>query len=110
MHTDGIIHATLPLHILAGGLALVFGYAASAAKKGATLHRKSGMLIVCAMVTMALTGAVVATLNGSGISVVAGLLTLYWLWRLRTKGTLSSLAVRQRFEPSFEINPKGQAS
>jgi hypothetical protein len=35
---------------------------------------------------------------------------VHWLWRLRIKGTLSSLAVRQRYEPSFEINPKGQAS
>lgn len=34
----------LPIHILAGVLALGFGYVALYAAKGATLHRKSGML------------------------------------------------------------------
>ena len=43
---------TLLVHILAGGLALVFGYVALYAAKGATLHRKSGMLSVYAMLTM----------------------------------------------------------
>ena len=47
----------LPLHILAGGLALLFGYVALYAAKGATLHRKSGMLFVFAMVTLSLSGA-----------------------------------------------------
>ena len=32
----------LPVHILGGALALVFGYVALYATKGATLHRKSG--------------------------------------------------------------------
>ena len=36
----------LPAHILAGGLALVVGYVALYATKGATLHRKSGMVFV----------------------------------------------------------------
>ena len=35
----------LPIHIAAGVLALVFGYVALFAPKGATLHRKSGMLL-----------------------------------------------------------------
>jgi hypothetical protein len=35
---------------------------------------------------------------------------VYWLWRLRLKGTLASLAVREHYETSFDINPKGQAS
>jgi uncharacterized membrane protein len=97
MHFDGIIHAILPLHILAGGLALVFGYAAIAAKKGATFHRRSGMLFVYAMVTMSLTGAVVAVLNGSGVSVVAGLLTFYFV-------TTAMLTVRRRPQESQSID------
>ena len=52
MHTPGIVPLILPAHILAGGLALVFGYVALYKTKGATLHRKSGMLFVYTMVTM----------------------------------------------------------
>lgn len=37
--TPGIVPKILPVHILAGGLALVFGYVALAAAKGGTLHR-----------------------------------------------------------------------
>ncbi len=40
------------VHILAGALGLVSGYVALYAVKGATLHRKSGMLFVYAMSTM----------------------------------------------------------
>jgi uncharacterized membrane protein len=69
----------LPLHIVAGVLALVFGYVALFSAKGATLHRKSGMLFVYAMVTMALLGATIAAVRGvaPGANVPAGLLTAY---------------------------------
>jgi hypothetical protein len=50
----------LPLHIVAGGLAVVFGAVALAAPKGAWLHRRSGLLFVYAMLTMALSGAILA--------------------------------------------------
>ena len=43
---------TLAIHILAGGLALVFGYVALYSRKGGTLHRRSGMLFVYAMSIM----------------------------------------------------------
>jgi hypothetical protein len=69
----------LPLHIVAGVLALVFGYVALFAAKGGTLHRKSGLLFVCAMVALSLSGALVAALTSSNISVVAGLLTFYFV-------------------------------
>ena len=74
-----MIPLILPFHIVAGGLALVFGYAALFAAKGATLHRKSGRLFVYAMVAMSLTGALIATISGSTVSVVAGLLTFYFV-------------------------------
>ena len=38
----------LPFHILAGISALVFGYVALYATKGATLHRRSGIFFVYA--------------------------------------------------------------
>jgi uncharacterized membrane protein len=79
MHEQGIIPAILPFHILGGALALVFGYVALYATKGATVHRKSGTGFVYAMVLMSLSGALIATLNGSQVSVVAGLITFYFV-------------------------------
>lgn len=67
----------LPLHILAGALALISGYVALSAAKGAATHRKSGMVFVYAMVLMSLTGALIALLHAEPISVVAGLMTFY---------------------------------
>src|ERR671914_462963 len=43
-------------HVIAGGLGLISGYVALYAAKGATLHRKAGILFVSVMVTMAITG------------------------------------------------------
>lgn len=69
----------LPIHILAGVLALVFGYPALFAAKGGTLHRRSGTFFVYAMVTMSLTGAAIATLTSTTSSIIAGLLTFYFV-------------------------------
>ena len=44
----------LPAHIIAGGLAMVVGAVALVASRGATLHRKSGLLFVYAMLIMGL--------------------------------------------------------
>ena len=79
MQTQGIVPVIVPLHILAGVLALMFGYVALYATKGATLHRKSGMLFVYAMVVMSLSGALMETLVTwrFSVNVVAGLLTFY---------------------------------
>jgi hypothetical protein len=35
---------------------------------------------------------------------------LYWLWRIRSRRTLSSLAARERYQTPLEITPKGQVS
>jgi uncharacterized membrane protein len=69
----------LPIHIAGGVLALVFGYVALFAAKGSTLHRKSGLFFVFAMVVMSLTGAFVASVNNTPSSVIAGLLTFYFV-------------------------------
>ena len=50
----------LPIHVVAGGLAMVLGAIALLAPKGATLHRKSGLLFVGAMVTMGFSGSAMA--------------------------------------------------
>jgi uncharacterized membrane protein len=70
---------TLVVHILAGGLALAAGYVALYAAKGARLHRKSGMLFVWTMLTMAVFGLVVTLARDAGpaANVPAALLTCY---------------------------------
>ena len=62
----------LPIHIAAGGLALVLGAVALLVKKGGPSHRRSGMLFVYAMVVMATTAAILG-------NVVGGLMTLYFV-------------------------------
>lgn len=69
----------LPVHILGGMLALVFGYAALYASKGATAHRRSGTGFVIAMITMSLTGALIAAMKPDRGSMVAGALTFYFV-------------------------------
>jgi uncharacterized membrane protein len=93
MQTPGIAPVILPAHILAGVLALAFGYVALYATKGATLHRKSGMVFVAAMVVLSLSGALMEALNAfkNAINVVAGLLTFYFV-------TTALLTVRRRHQ------------
>jgi uncharacterized membrane protein len=69
----------LPVHILGGMLALLFGYVALYAAKGASLHRKMGMGFVIAMITMSLTGAVIAAFKPDRGSMIAGSLTFYFV-------------------------------
>jgi uncharacterized membrane protein len=68
---------TYAVHILAGGLALVFGYVALYAAKGATLHRKSGMLFVYAILTTCFWGTLIAAVRGvaPAVNIPAGVLT-----------------------------------
>jgi uncharacterized membrane protein len=68
---------TILLHIIAGSLALVAGFIALFAAKGAKLHRRSGRMFVYAMLTMSLTGALIAAIRATEGSVIAGLLTAY---------------------------------
>ena len=69
----------LLIHILAGGLGLLSGYVALSVTKGATLHRRSGMLFVCVMLTMAVTGMLISAVEGVApeINVPSALLVLY---------------------------------
>lgn len=67
------------VHITAGSLALLAGYVALYASKGATLHRRTGMIFVYAMLTMSLAGLTIATVRGvaPAINIPVGLLTAY---------------------------------
>jgi len=71
----------LPIHIAAGGLAIVLGAVALSVKKGGTIHRRSGLLFVSAMLVMC-TSASILGLRKGGLTdgnFMAGLLTLYFV-------------------------------
>lgn len=53
----------LPIHIVAAGLTLGAGFVALSAAKGATLHRKSGMLFVVAIATMCFSAVMIAAVK-----------------------------------------------
>ena len=79
----------LPIHITAGLIAIVAGFVAVYALKGARLHRKSGMIFVYAMLVLSLTGAVIAALKHQPASVIGGSLAFYLV-------TTALLTVRRR--------------
>jgi uncharacterized membrane protein len=66
-------------HIIAGLLGLVSGYIALYSAKGATLHRRSGMLFVYVMLPMAMTGMFISAVSGvaPAINIPAAALTFY---------------------------------
>lgn len=67
------------VHILAGTVALVSGYAALYSVKGATLHRRSGSIFVYAMLAMTVFGATIALVAGAApaLNVPVAALTFY---------------------------------
>ena len=69
----------LPVHIVAGGLAIVLGAVALVAPKGATLHRKSGLLFVYAMLTMGISGSLMALATFPNANVIGGVMTAYFV-------------------------------
>ena len=67
----------LLIHVAAGGVGIVTGYAALYASKGSSLHRRSGMVFVWSMVIMAVFAAWLAASIGELGNVIAGVLTAY---------------------------------
>src|SRR6185436_10212699 len=65
------------VHITAGSVALASGYVALFATKGASLHRRIGMVFVYAMLTMCTMGLILAIAHNAapGINVPAALIT-----------------------------------
>ena len=79
METLGIVRLMLPVHVLAGAIGLLSGYVALSVAKGGTVHRKSGMLFVCVMLTVAVTGLLISALEGVApeINIPTAALTFY---------------------------------
>ena len=62
----------LAIHVAAGGLALLLGAVALSVKKGGTLHRRSGLLFVYAMLVMGISAAILGNVGG-------GVMTAYFV-------------------------------
>lgn len=70
----------LPVHIVMGGLAIVLGAVALLASKGGTLHRGSGLLFVYAMLTMGISGSVLALRQSlTNANVLGGVMSAYFV-------------------------------
>ena len=68
----------VPVHIVGGAIGIASGFIALYALKGATLHRKSGMIFVYAMLVLSISGAVMAAGRAwAAVNIPAGLLTAY---------------------------------
>ena len=59
----------LPIHIAAGGLALVLGAVALSVKKGGNIHRRIGLVFVYAMLVMGVTAAILGNMGGGIMAV-----------------------------------------
>jgi uncharacterized membrane protein len=84
-------HMLILLHIAAGLTAIAAGAVALMAPKGATLHRRSGTVFVCAMLFMSASGAGIAVFRAQPVNIVAGSFTFYlvttaWLTVRRPAG------------------------
>jgi uncharacterized membrane protein len=75
-----VTRCLLPLHIVAGGLAVVIGGVALAVSKGGTLHRRSGLLFVYAMLTMGISGSILALRQSlTNANVLGGFMSAYFV-------------------------------
>lgn len=79
----------LPTHIIAGLTAIVAGFVALYAPKGAKLHRKIGMVFVYSMIVMAVAATTLAVMKHQMGNVVGGSLTFYMV-------TTALITVRRR--------------
>jgi hypothetical protein len=70
----------LPIHIAAGGLAIVLGAAALLVKKGGDVHRRAGLLFVATMLVMGTTGSILAFRKSpTDANMIGGLMSIYFV-------------------------------
>ncbi|HSL20252.1 MAG TPA: hypothetical protein VK886_01860 [Vicinamibacterales bacterium] len=62
----------LPIHVAAGGLAIVLGAVALLVKKGGVIHRRSGLLFVYAMLVLGASASILGNVFG-------GFMTIYFV-------------------------------
>ena len=72
--------ALLPVHIVAGGLAIILGAVALVASKGATVHRRFGLMFFYAMLTMGISGSILALRQSLlNSNVLGGFMSAYFV-------------------------------
>ncbi len=70
----------LPIHVAAGGLAIVLGAVALSVRKGGTIHRRAGLLFVCAMLVMGTSASILAFRKSpTDPNVFGGFMTAYFV-------------------------------
>jgi hypothetical protein len=69
--------ALLPIHIVGGSIAIIAGFIALYAFKGAKLHRQSGMIFVYGMLVLSLTGATIAVIKSQPANIIGGSIAFY---------------------------------
>lgn len=70
----------LSIHIVAGALAIVLGAVGLSVKKGGTIHRRSGLLFVYAMLVMGITASIIELRKSpTGPNVLGGFLVAYFV-------------------------------
>lgn len=67
----------LPLHIVAGSIALIAGAVALYAAKGGKIHRQSGMAFLWTVSVMTMSAIVIGLLDGHRVNTSQGALTCY---------------------------------
>lgn len=89
----------LTIHIAAGGAAIVLGALALSVRKGGTLHRRSGLLFVAAMLVMGATASLLGFRKGpTDPNVFAGLLTGYFVLT-----ALTTMRARSRWTRAVDV-------
>jgi len=76
MQFDGYPPLVVP-HLIAGLIGLAAGTVALSVRKGAQRHRSSGVIFAYAMLVVAVTGILMATLKAQKLNLLGGLLTFY---------------------------------
>jgi uncharacterized membrane protein len=75
-----ILSVMLPIHVVAGGAAIILGAVALLAPKGGTLHRRGGLLFVCAMVAMGCSGSLLALRQSlTNPNALGGMMSVYFV-------------------------------
>src|SRR6266481_624041 len=70
----------LPIHVAAGGLAIILGAGALLVKKGGTIHRRVGLLFVCAMLVMGTSASILGFRKSpTDGNVFAGFMVAYFV-------------------------------
>ncbi|HXU30803.1 MAG TPA: DUF2306 domain-containing protein [Thermoanaerobaculia bacterium] len=94
----------LPIHIAAGGLAMVLGAVALSVKKGGTLHRRGGLLFVYVMLVMSTSAAILEFLKTPNwTNVLVALMTAYFVCTALTTVRPTSPSTRRINAASLTI-------